>query len=73
MKYLIAYKQGEFDYVFVNSISSSIGKTMTYYNAINFLTKENAENVCKFLNELDTNNEYVVVKYEYSLTEEYLD
>lgn len=70
MKYFIAYKQNGTDYIFVNSIGTNIGKTMTYYNAIDFLTKENADNICKFLNELDINNEYVVVKYEYSLTEE---
>jgi hypothetical protein len=32
MKYFIAYKQNETDYIFVNSIGSTIGKTMTYYN-----------------------------------------
>jgi hypothetical protein len=70
MKYFIAYKQNESDYVFVNNIGTSIGKTMTYYNAIDFLSKENAENICKFLNELDNTNEYIVIKYEYSLNEE---
>ena len=70
MKYLIAYKQNENDYVYVNSIASTIGKTMAYYNAIDFLTKENAENVCKFLKEYDDNENYVVVKYQYTLEEE---
>ena len=70
MKYLIAYKQNEDDYIFVNSIGTAIGKTSTYYNAMDFLTKENAKNMCKFLNELDKENEYIVVKYEYSLKEE---
>lgn len=70
MKYFVAYKQNENDYIFVNSISSTIGKTTTYFNAIDFLSKENAENICKFLNEFDSSNEYVVVKYEYTLTEE---
>ncbi len=70
MKYLIAYKQNEEDYVYVNSISNTIGKTMTYYSAMDFLTKENAENVCKFLNDYDKTNNYVVVKYQYTLEEE---
>lgn len=70
MKYFIAYKQNETDYIFVNSIGTNIGKTMTYYNAIDFLTKENAKNVCNFLNELDKDNEYIVIKYSYSLEEE---
>ena len=70
MKYFIAYKQNESDYIFVSSISNNIGKAMTYYNALDFLSKENAKNVCKFLNEMDEENEYIVLKYEYSLTEE---
>lgn len=69
MKYLIAYKQNEDDYVYVNSIGSTVGKTMTYYNALDFLTEENAKNICKFLKEYD-GNDYIVVKYEYTLTEE---
>ena len=70
MKYLIAYKQNEDDYIFVNNIGITIGKTPTYYNAMDFLTKENAKNVCEFLNDYDKENNYVVVKYEYTLTEE---
>lgn len=70
MKYLIAYKQNEDDYVFVNNIGTTIGKTATYYNAMDFLTQENAKNVCEFLNDYDKANNYIVVKYEYTLTEE---
>lgn len=70
MKYLVAYKQGEDEYIFVNSIGSTIGKTMTYYNAMDFLSEENAKNICKFLNEIDSNNEYIVIKYQYTLEEE---
>ena len=70
MKYFIAYKQNGTDYIFVNSIGSTIGKTMTYYNAIDFLTKENAQSICNFLNELDGDNKYIVIKYSYSLEEE---
>jgi hypothetical protein len=69
MKYLIAYKQND-DYVYVNNIGTTIGKTTTYYSAMDFLTEENAKNVCEFLNDYDKTNNYVVVKYEYTLTEE---
>lgn len=69
MKYLIAYKQNEDDYVYVNNIGTTIGKTPTYYSAMDFLSEENARNICKFLKEYD-DNDYVVVKYEYTLTEE---
>ena len=69
MKYLIAYKQNENDYVYVNSIASTIGKTMAYYNALDFLSEENAKNICKYLKDFD-GEDYVVVKYQYTLEEE---
>lgn len=70
MKYFVAYKQSENDYIYINSIGSTIGKTPNYYGAIDFLSKENAENICKFLNEYDTTQEYIVISYQYSLKEE---
>ena len=69
MKYFIGYKQNEETYMFVNSIGATIGATLTYSNAIDFLTEENALNVRDYLNEYDTNHEYIVLKYEYSITE----
>lgn len=69
MKYFIGYKQNEDTYMFVNNIGTTIGATLTYSNAIDFLSKENAINVCNFINENDTNHEYIVLKYEYSITE----
>lgn len=69
MKYFIGYKQSEDTYLYVNNIGINIGSVLSYSNAIDFLTKENAENVCKFLNEYDGNHEYVVLEYEYSITE----
>jgi hypothetical protein len=69
MKYFIGYKQSEDTYVYVNNIGSTVSGALTYSNAIDFLSQKNATNVCKFLNEYDTNHEYIVLKYEYSITE----
>ena len=69
MKYFIGYKQSEDTYLFVNNIGSTISSALSYSNAIDFITKENALGVCEFLNEFDTNHKYVVLKYEYSITE----
>jgi len=69
MKYFIGYKQSEDTYVYVNGISSTVNGSLTYSNAIDFLTQENAINVCNFLNEYDTNHEYIVLEYKYSIKE----
>lgn len=69
MKYLIAYKQNEDTYIYVVNIGATIGTTLFYANALDFLTKENAENVCEYLNAYDTNHAYIVLKYEYSIEE----
>lgn len=69
MKYFIGYKQSEDTYLYVNNIGSTISSALSYSNAIDFLTKSNAKGVCNFLNEYDTNHEYVVLEYEYSITE----
>lgn len=69
MKYLIAYKQSEDTYTYVSNIGLRIDTALFYGNAIDFLSKENAENVCNFLNEYDTTREYVVLVYEYSIKE----
>ena len=70
MKYLIAYKQDENTYLFVNAIGSSINVDMSYAKAIDFMSLENARNVCEFINEYDTNHEYIVITYKYSFTED---
>lgn len=69
MKYFIGYKQNEDTYMFVNNIGTIIGATLTYSNAIDFLSKENAINVCNFLNEYDEVHEYIVLEYKYSIKE----
>lgn len=69
MKYFIAYKQSEDTYMYVTSISNKIETTLFYANALDFLNKSNADNVCDYLNEIDTNHEYLVLKYEYSIEE----
>jgi hypothetical protein len=69
MKYLIAYKQDENTILYVNSITTSVGVTMVYSSALDFISEENAINVCKFLNEYDTKHEYIVLKYTYSIKE----
>ena len=69
MKYLIGYKQDENTMLYVNSIATSVGVTMVYSNALNFINEENAVNVCNFLNEYDKNHEYTVLKYTYTLKE----
>lgn len=69
MKYLIAYKQNE-QYCYVSNINQTIGTTLAYINAIDFLSLTNAKNVCKFLNESDTTHEYIVLTYEYTIKEE---
>lgn len=70
MQYFIAYKQSEDTYAYVTSIGVNIGTTIFYGNALNFITRENAENVSKFLNEYDNKHDYIVITYEYSLREE---
>lgn len=69
MKYFIGYKQDENTYMYVNNIGTTISSALSYSNAIDFLTKPNAKGVCNFLNEYDINHEYVVLEYEYSITE----
>ena len=69
MKYFIGYKQSENTYMYVNNIGTAISSSLTYSNAIDFITKENAEGVCAFINEYDTNHEYVVLEYKYSIKE----
>lgn len=69
MKYLIAYKQDENTYLYVTNIGQKIDTTLFYGSAIDFLNKTNAKNVCKFLNDFDTTKNYVVLEYQYSLTE----
>lgn len=69
MKYFIAYKQDENTYLFVNAIGSSVNVDMSYAKAIDFMSLENAKNVCEFLNEYDKNHEYIAITYKYSLTE----
>ena len=69
MKYFIGYKQNEDTYMYVNNIGTIIGATLTYSNAIDFLSKENAINVCNFLNEYDEVHEYIVLEYKYSIKE----
>ena len=69
MKYFIGYKQSEDTYLYVNNIGSTISSALSYSNAIDFITKENAKGVCAFINEYDTNHEYVVLEYEYSIKE----
>lgn len=69
MKYLVAYKQSENTYMYVTNIGTKIETTMLYAYGLDFLSKKNAENVVAFLNEYDTSHEYLVIEYEYSLTE----
>lgn len=69
MKYFIGYKQSEDTYMYVNNIGAVISSSLTYSNAIDFLTEENARNVCAFLNENDENHEYIVLEYKYSIKE----
>lgn len=69
MKYFIGYRQGENTYMYVNNIGINVATALTYSNAIDFLSKENAVNVCIFLNEYDTSHEYIVLEYKYSIKE----
>lgn len=70
MEYFIAYKQNENTYAYVTNIGVNIGTTIFYGSALNFITRENAENVKDFLNEYDENHNYIVIEYEYHLREE---
>ena len=69
MKYFIGYKQDENTYMYVNNIGTIISSALSYSNAIDFITKTDAENVCDFLNKCDANHEYIVLEYKYSITE----
>lgn len=69
MKYFIAYKQSENTYSYVSNIGQKIDTTLFYGSAIDFLNKTNAKNVCKFLNEFDTTKEYIVLEYQYTISE----
>ena len=69
MKYFIAYKQSEDTYMYVISIGSKIETTLFYANALDFLNKINAKNVCSYLNEYDDTKEYIVLEYDYSIKE----
>lgn len=69
MKYFIAYKQSEDTYMYVINIGSKIETTLFYANALDFITEQNAKSVCSYLNQIDETKEYIVIQYEYSLTE----
>ena len=70
MKYLIAYKQDENTYLYVKTIGENIETTLFYANALNFINYKNAKNISTFLNEYDEKNNYIIIKYEFSLEEE---
>ena len=70
MKYLIAYKQDENTYLYVKTIGEKIETTLFYANALNFINYKNAKNISTFLNEYDEKNNYIIIKYEFSLEEE---
>ena len=69
MKYLIGYKQNEDTYLYVNNIGTTVGVTLAYYGAIDFISEKDANNVCNFLKKYDAEHEYIVLKYEYSIEE----
>lgn len=69
MKYFIAYKQTEDTYAYVTNIGTVVNTTLSYALALNFLSKKNAQNVCSFLKEYDNSRDYVVLEYEYSISE----
>lgn len=69
MKYFIAYKQNEDTYNYVISIGNKIETTLFYANALDFGNILNARNICNYLNEIDEEKEYIVIEYQYTLTE----
>ena len=61
-KYLIGYKQGNGEYVYVDSVNSyNIGVTLDINNALEFADENMAKNVSEFLNYKDTEKKYLPV------------
>lgn len=61
-KFLIGYKQGNGEYVYVDSIQSyNIGVTLDINNALEFFDENMAKNVSEFLNYKDNQRTYLPV------------
>lgn len=69
-KNLIGYKQGNGEYVYVNSINDySISVTLNTDNAMDFINEEMAKNVCEYLNTRDTEKTYLPLNVTVTVTE----
>lgn len=69
-KNLIGYKQGNGEYVYVNSINDySISVTLNTDNAIDFINEEITKNVCEYINARDTEKTYLPLNVKVIVTE----
>lgn len=69
-KYLIGYKQGNGEYVYVDKISkSNIVVTLDFNEAMNFMSKEIAIVLTGLLNLMDSEKDYLPLKVELNITE----
>lgn len=68
--YFIGYKQGNGEYIYVNSINNSyIGVTLDTNGAMDFISEEIATNICEFLNLKDTEKTYLPLLVRVDVTE----
>lgn len=59
-KYLIGYKQGNGEYVYVSSITDyNISVTLDNDNAVGFFNEEISKNICNYLNLRDSEKTYI--------------
>lgn len=69
-KNLIGYKQGNGEYVYVNSINDySISVTLNTDNAVDFINEKMAKNICEYLNARDTEKMYLPLSVNVTVTE----
>ena len=69
-KYLVGYKQGDGQYVYVDSINSyNIGVTLDINNALEFADENMAKNMCEYLGYANNEQTFKALKVAVNITE----
>lgn len=69
-KYLVGYKQGDGQYVYVDSINSyNIGVTLDINNALEFADEDMAKNMCEYLGYVNKEQTFKALKVAVNITE----